>query len=162
MPDTTVPISRRQFCAGACQIASCATLATFVTACGGDSPTGPSGGGGGGTATDLAVVDGRFANSRVQVTVTGTPLANVGGAARVDNTAGLFLITRISDVGFTVVDGSCTHEGCAITGVTDTQYVCPCHGSRYGRNGTVQQGPARANLRQYANTFADGVVTITL
>jgi cytochrome b6-f complex iron-sulfur subunit len=160
MPDTTVPISRRQFCAGACQVASCATLATLVTACGGDgSPTGPSGGG---TATDLAVVDGRFANSRVQVTVTGTPLATVGGAARVDNTAGLFLITRISDVAFTVVDGSCTHEGCPITGATDTQYVCPCHGSRYSRNGTVQQGPAKASLRQYANTFADGVVTITL
>ena len=161
MPDTSAPISRRQFCAGACQVASCATLATLVTACGGDgSPTGPSGGGA--TATDLAVVDSRFANSRVQVTTAGTPLATVGGAARVDSTAGLFLITRISDVAFTVVDGSCTHEGCPITGVTDTQYVCPCHGSRYSRNGAVQQGPARSNLRQFANSFADGVVTITL
>ncbi len=163
MPNTTVPISRRQFCAGACQVASCATLATLVTACGGDgSPTGPSGGGSGGTVTDLAVLQGSFANSRVQVPVAGTPLASVGGAARVNNTAGLFLITRISDVAFSVVDGSCTHEGCPVTGVTDTQYVCPCHGSRYSRNGQVQQGPARANLRQYANTFADGVVTITL
>jgi Rieske Fe-S protein len=162
MPDTTVPISRRQFCAGACQVASCATLATFVTACGGDSPTGPSGGGGGGTVSDLSLLQGRFANSRVQVTTTGTPLANVGGAARVESTAGLFLITRISDVAFTVIDGVCTHEGCAISGATDTQYVCPCHGSRYSRNGQVQQGPASSNLRQYANTFADGVVTITL
>jgi Rieske Fe-S protein len=161
MPDTTAPISRRQFCAGACQVASCATLATLVTACGGDSPTGPSGGGGG-TVSDLSVLPGQFANSRVQVTAAGTPLANIGGAARVDSTAGVFLITRISDAGFTVIDGVCTHESCTITGVTSTQYVCPCHGSRYSLNGQVQQGPARSNLRQYASTFANGVVTISL
>jgi len=158
MSDTTAPISRRQFCAGAC-MASCATLATFATACGGDgSPTGPSGGG----ASDLSVLQGRFANARVQVTTTGTALANVGGAARVESTAGLFLISRVSDVAFTVIDGVCTHEGCTITGATGTEYVCPCHGSRYSKGGQVQQGPARSNLRQYANTFADGVVTITV
>ena len=140
-------------------MASCAPL---VTACGGGSPTGPSGGGGGGSASDLSVIQGRFANARVQVTATGTPLANVGGAARVESTAGLFLLTRISDVAFTVIDGVCTHEGCTITGATATEYVCPCHGSRYSKGGTVQQGPARSNLRQYANTFADGVVTITV
>jgi nitrite reductase/ring-hydroxylating ferredoxin subunit len=162
MPDTTAPISRRQFCAGAC-MASCAGLATLVTACGGDSPTGPSGGGGGGgTVSDLTTLQGSFANSRVRVTTTGTPLANVGGAARVESVAGLFLITRISDVAFTVVDGTCTHESCPIGGATDTQYVCQCHGSRYSRNGTVEQGPARANLRPFANSFADGVITITV
>ena len=155
----TAPISRRQFCAGACQVASCATIATFVAACGGDSQTGPDGGP---SATDLSVLQGRFANSRVQVTATGTPLANVGGAARVESTAGLFLVTRTSDSAFTVVDGVCTHEGCTITGATPTEYVCPCHGSRYNRTGQVQQGPARSNLRQYANTFADGVVTISI
>lgn len=159
MSDTTALISRRQFCAGACQAASCATLATLVSACAGDgSPTSPSGG----TASDLSVLQGRFANARVQVTVAGTPLANVGGSARVESTAGLFLITRISDTAFTVVEGSCAHEGCPITGGTATQYVCNCHGSRYSLNGQVQQGPASSNLRQYANTFADGVVTITV
>jgi Rieske Fe-S protein len=161
MSDTTTPISRRQFCAGACQVASCATFATLITACGGDgSPTSPSGGGGG--ATDLAVLQGRFANARVQVTTTGTPLATVGGAARVESAAGLFLITRISDTAFTVIDGVCTHEGCTITGATTSEYVCPCHGSRYSRNGAVQVGPARSNLRQYGSTFADGVVTIAV
>jgi nitrite reductase/ring-hydroxylating ferredoxin subunit len=152
----TAPISRRQFCAGACQVASCATIATLAAACGG-SPTGPDN-----SASDLGVLQGRFANSRVQVTAAGTPLATVGGAARVESTAGLFLVTRTSDSAFTVVDGVCTHEGCTITGATPSEYVCPCHGSRYNRTGQVQQGPARANLRQYANTFADGVVTISV
>lgn len=159
MSDTTALISRRQFCAGACQAASCATLVTLVSACAGDgSPTSPSGG----SASDLSVLQGRFANARVQVTTAGTPLANVGGSGRVESEAGLFLITRISDTAFTVVEGSCAHEGCPITGATATQYVCNCHGSRYSLNGQVQQGPARSNLRQYANTFADGVITITV
>jgi Rieske Fe-S protein len=157
MSDTTAPISRREFC-GAC-MASCATLATFVTACGGDgSPTGPSGG----SAADLTVVPSQFANARVRVTTTGTPLANVGGAARVDSNAGLFLISRTSDTTFTVIDGTCTHEGCTITGATSSQFVCPCHGSRYSLTGQVQEGPAKANLRQYANTFADGVLSIAV
>jgi nitrite reductase/ring-hydroxylating ferredoxin subunit len=157
MSDTTAPISRRQFC-GAC-MASCATLATLVTACGGDgSPTGPSGG----SASDLSVIQGQFANARVRVTTAGTPLANVGGAARVESTAGLFLISRTSDTTFTVLAGDCTHEGCTITGATSSQFVCPCHGSRYSLTGQVQEGPARANLRQYASTFADGVVSITV
>jgi len=140
-------------------MASCATLATLATACGGEgSPTSPGGGG----TSDLSVLQGRFANARVQVTTTGTPLANVGGAARVESTAGLFLVSRTGDAAFTVIDGVCTHEGCTISGATSSEYVCPCHGSRYSRTGQVQAGPARANLRQYANTFADGVVTITV
>jgi Rieske Fe-S protein len=40
--------------------------------------------------------------------------------------------------------------------------VCPCHGSRYNRNGQVLAGPAKASLRQYVTTVADGVVTIAL
>jgi Rieske Fe-S protein len=134
-------------------------LATIVTGCGGDgSPTGPSGG----SAADLTVVPSQFANARVRVTTTGTPLANVGGAARVDSNAGLFLISRTSDTTFTVIDGTCTHEGCTITGATSSQFVCPCHGSRYSLTGQVQEGPAKANLRQYANTFADGVLSIAV
>ncbi len=144
-------------------MASCAGLATLVTACGGELAHGAKRRRGRrrhGLGPHYAA--GPFANSRVRVTTTATPLANVGGAARVESAAGLFLITRISDVAFTVVDGTCTHESCPIGGATDTQYVCQCHGSRYSRNGTVQQGPARANLRQFANSFADGVITITV
>jgi Rieske Fe-S protein len=160
MSDTLTLVSRRQFCAGACQVASCATLATLVTACGGgDGPTGPSGGGG---ASDLSVLRGNFANARVSVTTTGTPLAAVGGSARVESTAGLFLISRTSDAAFTVLAGDCTHEGCTITGATATEYVCPCHGSRYTKSGQVTNGPARSSLRQYASTFANDVLTIAV
>jgi Rieske Fe-S protein len=159
MSDTHTLVSRRQFCAGACQVASCATLATLAAACGGEgSPTSPGGGG----ASDLSVLRGSFANARVQVTTTGTPLASVGGAARVESTAGLFLVSRTGDAAFTVVDGVCTHEGCTITSATSSEFVCPCHGSRYTRAGQVTNGPARSSLRQYSSMFANDVLTITV
>ena len=157
MSDTNA-VSRRQFCAGACQAASGITLATLFSACGGGSPTSP----GGGMASPLAVVAGRFSASRVQVTIAGSPLANVGGAALVESTAGVFLLARTSESAFSAVEAVCTHEGCTVNGADGATYVCPCHGSRYNRNGQVMQGPAKAALRQYGTTVADGVVTIAL
>jgi cytochrome b6-f complex iron-sulfur subunit len=159
MSDTNTPVSRRQFCAGACQVASGATLATLFAACGdgSSSPTSPSG-----TASPLGVLSGRFTGSAVQVTVAGTPLADVNGAALVESTAGVFLLAQTSATVFTAVEAICTHEGCTINGADGSTYVCPCHGSRYNRTGQVLAGPARASLRQYRTTFAEGVVTISL
>jgi len=157
MSDTNTPVSRRRFCAGACQVASSATIGTLFPACGGESPTSPSG-----MASMLAVLSGRFAGSAVQVNVAGSPLADAGGAALIQSIAGVFLLSRTSTTAFTAIDATCTHEGCTITGADGAGYVCPCHGSRYNRNGQVLAGPARASLRQYPASFADGVVTISL
>ena len=157
MSDASTFVSRRQFCAGACQVASCGALATLVSACGGDGPTSPST-----PASALPTLSGRFSGSIVQVNASGSALASVGGAALVESVAGLFLVARTGASGFTTVDGVCTHEGCTINGAAGDVYVCPCHGSRYDRNGQVVNGPARSSLRQYATTFADDVVTIRL
>jgi Rieske Fe-S protein len=150
-------VSRRQFCAGACQVASCAALSTLVSACA-DGPTSPSGG----AATTLPTLTGRFSAAVVQVNASGTALANVGGAALVESVAGLFLLARTSASGFTAVDAVCAHEGCTVNGIAGDIYVCPCHGSRYDLNGQVVHGPAKASLRQYVTAFADDVVTIRL
>ena len=98
----------------------------------------------------------------MQVTATGTPLNDVGAAALVESTAGVFLVARTGGNSFQAIDATCTHEGCTITGADGATYVCPCHGSRYNQSGQVQAGPARSNLRQYATTFTDGVLTISL
>jgi Rieske Fe-S protein len=103
-----------------------------------------------------------FAGTKVQVTTTGSPLATVGGAALVNSIAGSFLVARTSATAVTAVEAICTHEGCTITGADGAIYVCPCHGSRYNRNGQVVFGPATASLRQYAAAFADPVVTISV
>ena len=163
MSDTHTLVTRRQFCAGACQIASFATLATLASACsGGDdgSPTGPSGGGG--STSLLPVLSGQFTNTRVQVSTAGSALANVDGTALVESIAGVFLVARTSTSTFVAIDATCTHEGCRVNSVSGATYVCPCHGSRYNRNGQVVQGPARASLRQYNTTFANDVLTIAV
>ena len=156
MADTNPHVSRRRFCAGACQAASGATLATLFSGCGG-SPTSPSG-----MASTLGTLSGRFSGSSVAVTVAGSALASEGGAALVESTAGVFLLARTSASAFSAVEAVCTHEGCTVSDADGDVYVCPCHGSRYSRTGQVVRGPATASLRKYATTFTDGVVTIAL
>ena len=157
MSRVITPVSRRRFCAGVCQAAPGAALATLISACSGDSPTGPSS-----RSTPLDVSQGGFNGSSVTVNVAGSALAAVGGAVLVESVAGVFLLSRTGDASFTAVDAICSHQSCTITGIDGTTYVCPCHGSRYDRNGRVQQGPATAALRQFATSFASGVVTINL
>jgi len=158
MSDTNASISRRQFC----QLASGATVAALVSGCsGGGSPSSPSSSGSSAPVL-LGVVSGQFAGSSVQVQTAGTALTDVGGAALVQSVAGVFLLSRTSASAFSAVEAVCTHEGCTVNGTDGSIYVCPCHGSRYDRNGHVVGGPATASLRQYPNTFANGVVTIAV
>ena len=97
----------------------------------------------------LGTVPGRLAGSTLQVTVAGSALADVGGAALVESNAGVFLLSRAGGDAFTAVEAVCSHEGCTVNEAAGDTYVCPCHGSRYTRTGQVVKGPARANLRQY-------------
>ena len=89
-------------------------------------------------------------------------MAEVGGAVLVESIAGVFLVARTGGNSFSAIDAVCSHQSCTVTGADGTAYVCPCHGSRYDRNGRVLNGPATAALRQFQTTFASGVVTIIL
>jgi Rieske Fe-S protein len=113
-------------------------------------------------ASMLGVLAGQLVGSGVQVTVAGSPVANVGGAVLVESTAGVFLLSQTSASVFTAVEAVCSHEGCTINGADGDTYVCPCHGSRYNRSGQVLAGPARASLRRYNTSVTNGVVTIAL
>jgi cytochrome b6-f complex iron-sulfur subunit len=158
MPTKNSSVSRRQFCSDACKAVSCATLATMTAACGGgDSPTSPSS-----RAVPLGVSAGRFTGSGVDVDVAGSALNDVGGAVLVESIAGVFLVSRTSSGAFMAIDAVCSHQSCTVTSADGTAYVCPCHGSRYDRNGRVLNGPAIAALRQFPTAFASGVVTIVL
>lgn len=52
------------------------------------------------------------------------------------------------------LDLVCTHLGCTVN-VTPTGLVCPCHGSRFDREGKVLEGPADRPLKRYV-VEADG------
>ena len=44
----------------------------------------------------------------------------------------------------------CTHLGCAYHWDTDkSEFLCPCHGSEFGIDGTVRSGPAPRPLDRY-------------
>jgi Rieske Fe-S protein len=107
-------------------------------------------------------VAGTVSGRTVSVNVDGaSPLASAGGAAIVQTSIGSFLISRTGASGFTVLTATCTHEGCAITGFSNSQFVCPCHGSRFTTSGTVANGPATRSLQQFASQFANNVLTFT-
>ena len=105
---------------------------------------------------------GRYTGSGVDVVVSGSALAGVGGAVLVESVAGVFLLSRTAETTFSAIDAVCSHQSCRVTGADGTAYVCPCHGSRYDRNGRVLNGPATAALRQFPTTFNSGIVTIVL
>jgi len=140
----------------ACQTASCLALAVLGQACGGSGGgTGPS------NVPLLATVNGTANGTMVQVQIDSTsPIATVGGAALVRSSAGLFLVARTGDQTFTALTSTCTHQTCTITGFDGTDYVCPCHGSRFATSGRVVNGPAPAPLRTFNTAFANNVLTI--
>jgi Rieske Fe-S protein len=150
-------VDRRQFCAHACQALSVTTLAALVDACGG-SPTSPSSG-----AATLPTVPGSLSGRTLTVTVdAASPLATVGGAAFVNSSAGAFLLFRASQDAVTTLTSVCTHEGCAVTGISGQTFVCPCHGSQYSSSGAVVKGPAARPLQSFPTTFANGVVSVSV
>ena len=149
-------MNRRTFCVQACQAASCLALGAVATACGGGG-SGPS------NVPQLTTVNGTASAGSVQVQIdSSSPLATVGGAAMVRASSGAFLVARTGQESFTALTTICTHETCTITGFDNTNFVCPCHGSRFSTAGRVVNGPANAPLRSFATSFSNNVLTISL
>jgi cytochrome b6-f complex iron-sulfur subunit len=59
-------------------------------------------------------------------------------------------IVRTSE-GFHAVSAVCTHLGCITQWKPDTESIaCPCHGSKFKRDGTKEEGPAPRSLPHFA------------
>jgi Rieske Fe-S protein len=51
--------------------------------------------------------------------------------------------------GYRALSATCSHLGCRVTwNETKSQYLCPCHGGTYDREGRVVAGPPPAPLRR--------------
>jgi Rieske Fe-S protein len=53
----------------------------------------------------------------------------------------------------------CTHLGCIVKPTADG-FECPCHGSRFARDGAVVRGPAPRPLSWMKVSFAGGTVVV--
>ena len=53
----------------------------------------------------------------------------------------------------------CTHLGCTVT-VTEDALSCPCHGSRFDRQGKAVVGPATSPLRRLELDERNGLVKV--
>ncbi len=116
-------------------------------------------------SASLANVNGTYANGIVKLTVnSSSPLSKTGTAAMVNFPNGQLLVDHPSANTFNALSAVCTHAGCLITNFDSgsSQFVCPCHGSRYDVNGNVVSGPAPSPLQKYQAQFASDTLTVNV
>jgi cytochrome b6-f complex iron-sulfur subunit len=125
-------LNRRAFLAKSALAAAAAALAT---GCGNGEfgPPLPAHGGGGRPSGSVTI---RVSNFPELATV-GTLVAVATERAAMRTGASTFL--ALSTI--------CTHQGCDAD-VANNIVVCPCHGSRFDKNGNVINGPAEQPLVQ--------------
>ncbi|PTL79605.1 ubiquinol-cytochrome c reductase iron-sulfur subunit [Vitiosangium sp. GDMCC 1.1324] len=86
--------------------------------------------------------------------VQGTP----GGYGK------LIFVFALAGGAYSAVDSICTHAGCAVGYDSAAQdLLCPCHDSRFTKDGTVTQGPALATgpLKKFSVTSDESGVTVS-
>lgn len=66
----------------------------------------------------------------------------VGGGVIVGTT----VVTQPTAGTFVGLDSTCPHAGCKVNAVSGGTINCPCHGSKFGLDGSVVAGPAKAPL----------------
>ncbi len=59
---------------------------------------------------------------------------------------------------YTAVSAVCTHRGCVVQAPADGVIACKCHGSKFGLDGSVKQGPAGQPLAAVPVVVAGGEI----
>ena len=157
--DMSTKLSRRSFITTGVKsltilVGSSAAI-SFLESCSSDdsNPVSP---GNGGSKVTIDLNDSKY-----------SPLKQVGGKVALDKgdesglpENGIFII-RSSDSSVTVLDRTCTHQGCQVNPFTNNSANCPCHGSVYNTNGGVVSGPADSPLTTYNATLNNNTIEIS-
>src|SRR5215470_6101988 len=73
--------------------------------------------------------------------------------------AGRFWVSNVPNEGLLTLYGVCPHLGCLPKWVpTNNRFECPCHGSKYQKDGHYIEGPAPRSMDRFLTTitFEDG------
>lgn len=90
------------------------------------------------------------------IPVAGIPVG--GGTIFADRD---LVVTQPEAGEYRAFSATCTHQGCAVSEVTDGGIVCNCHGSVFSAaDGSPQAGPATAALAERNITVRDGAVVV--
>jgi len=66
-----------------------------------------------------------------------------------------------TEVGFFALSAVCTHLGCITRHLEEEDAIfCPCHGSRFAKDGSLLVGPAPRGLRRIAIRLEDGELVV--
>lgn len=77
---------------------------------------------------------------------------------------GRFHVSHLEDDSLVILYGVCTHLGCLPPWIpANDRFECPCHGSKFARDGGYIEGPAPRALDRFVTTvtFEDGTVETT-
>ncbi|CUS99642.1 ubiquinol-cytochrome c reductase iron-sulfur subunit [Candidatus Kryptobacter tengchongensis] len=81
-------------------------------------------------------------------------LAQVGGFKTFTINSIPIIVFRTGETTFKALSMICTHQGCTVSWVNSSQqFQCPCHGSKFDKDGKVIQGPATQNLKSYNTEY---------
>jgi len=157
-------VNRRNFFVkmlqGAAVLSIPAALSTFLESCMKNSNPLDSA-----NVSSLSQIQGNTSGNTVTITVdSSSPISKTGTAAIVNISNGQILVDHSSANQYNAFSSICTHAGCTVSGFdsSNSQFVCPCHGSRYDLSGNVVQGPASSALQQYPASFSNNILTVKI
>lgn len=149
----TPALSRRTALVGAG--AAAVGIGLLATAC----TSGPSGyGGGGGSGTSGGGASSAAASAAAGTTLGPASSVPVGGAAVFADQN--VIVTQPTAGKYEGFSATCPHQGCTVTDVEGNTLVCPCHGSTFGLDGQLLQGPATRGLTPQNVTVTGGQITL--
>ncbi|MCC6611877.1 MAG: Rieske 2Fe-2S domain-containing protein [Anaerolineae bacterium] len=86
------------------------------------------------------------------------------GGAPLNTPEGRFWVSNVENEGLVMLYAVCTHLGCLYKwSESNNRFECPCHGSKFQRNGRYIEGPAPRSLDRFRTmlTFEDGTTAVT-